>query len=234
MDERPDDNKPVKGIKIEGTLNVRNSAEEIVAKTIKLKLTVKIGSWLSLAIDRTKTDTQAVRPNNKFLWFGAICGVVLLGVFIFILTIIPCPTAPQEGIFKTILALAGAAFSITIAGVFQVRNRITYISGGFIIFLIIYFYTPASITQNSNCSKKRFKAIFFLNNKITKGIVVTFPLLAKRVETDEFGVVEFEYLPEVAQSPISISCKYLDQLDTIISLNKMDGSLHEFRLVCPN
>jgi len=73
-------------------------------------------------------------------------GVVFLGAILILSVIIPEPTPTQFIIFRTVLALAAAGIAAVVPGTLAVKlNNWLRAGGALAIFVVVYFYSPATL-----------------------------------------------------------------------------------------
>jgi hypothetical protein len=75
-----------------------------------------------------------------------VFGVCFVATILTIALVKPNPTSYQFGVFKTVLALAGAGVAAVIPGFLEVRFREWLRAGGALaVFIVLYFFNPAGM-----------------------------------------------------------------------------------------
>jgi internalin A len=106
---------------------------------------------------REKAETTEVKtmPENKekYLMFGFSIAFII--VIITIALFVPNPTAFQYTIFRVVLALFAAGTAIMIPGALEItiKNWLKA-TGAIAVFVIVYFYSPASLVHNPETAQK--------------------------------------------------------------------------------
>lgn len=119
--------------------------------------------------------------------FSIIAGFFFLVTLVFIAIFIECPTNFQDNIFKTILALAAAAFAAAIPGLINVnyRGAITA-SGAIAVFVIVFLFKPAEISDFKSCNKSISGNIFFGETPV-ENVTIELLITNQTTRTDQFG-----------------------------------------------
>ena len=93
---------------------------------------------------------EAIGAGTFFGILAAVFGVAFIIVLIAIAVVVPEPTQFQFDVFKSVLALAGAACAVFLGE--SLRLRVRFLRTGairlgapFLIFLALWFYSPASL-----------------------------------------------------------------------------------------
>ena len=166
-----------------------------------------------------KDETDAVPekpvtiPLSKIpLWLGiGLCAIIILLVIF-----IPCPTQSQYLVFRILIALAAAGLATVIPGVININvsNGITA-GGALAVFVIIYFFDPASTTAENKCENETFAFTVFVHgqkgkeDKILRGqgeVCVYLNSLPDKVKIDEDGKATFtEISPTFLNSKVRIT-----------------------------
>lgn len=104
--------------------------------------------------DDVKLDAQAgaAAANDVPLpkWIvpaGFIVGCVFLGAILVIALLVPNPTSSQQTIFHSVVALAGAGYSMSLTGLLSVRLNLpskgAIVAGGTLaVFTVLFFFSP--------------------------------------------------------------------------------------------
>ena len=97
-------------------------------------------------------------PSDLPRWIvpaGFVVGCLFLVAVLGIIVAIPKPTSAQEGIFHTVVALAGAGYSMSLTGFLSVRlnlpNKGVLVAGGTLaVFVVLFFFSPNATTIQGN------------------------------------------------------------------------------------
>lgn len=103
--------------------------------------------------DMAPKKGQRARPGDQGLprWLplvGFVLGVVGIVAELVLATSIADPSPTQQYVFRTVLALAGAAFSLALTGFIAVQIKFAgrgyVVAGGtFAVFVVLFFFAPA-------------------------------------------------------------------------------------------
>src|SRR4051812_44748020 len=90
--------------------------------------------------------------KNENVYFPSISGLVLIFVILFITYKLPCPTNSQYLIFRTVLSIAVAGFSVVVSGFFNFSYKQIITAGGALgVFAFVYLFTPKIINTTDKC-----------------------------------------------------------------------------------
>lgn len=98
-----------------------------------------------------ETGATKVTANNfqKYLMFGF--SIAFITAIIAIALFVPNPTAFQYTVFRVVLALFAAGTAIMIPGALEIQMKNWLkASGALAVFVIVYFYSLASLVLNPN------------------------------------------------------------------------------------
>lgn len=190
-------------------------ANELKLKFLEVNLPVSGFDSKRKFIDMTK---------KQQVTFSVVAGLVLLIGLAVIALIVECPTIFQDNIFKTILALAAAAFAAAIPGLINVKYReaITA-SGALAVFVIVFLFKPAEISDFNPCPIQSISGTVYFGENPQQSVELRFLKLNQSTMTDNFGTfnlrVDFSRIDDV----LKVQLKYEEhRIDTLISLNKSE------------
>lgn len=112
------------------------------------------GSKVRPKADEERRSRDEPEPSPPlppwFLPTGFIVGIVALATILALVIFIPQPSAPQFFVFRVLMALGGAAFSMAITGFIVLKldlpGKSYLIAGGSLaVFVILFFFTPPII-----------------------------------------------------------------------------------------
>jgi hypothetical protein len=85
-------------------------------------------------------------------WYSIVSGTIFLLLILIVLIFIPCPTNAQLNFFRIFIAIAAAAFAVTLQGTIKVSNKLVTATSSIGVFALIYLLNPAGRNDNGDCS----------------------------------------------------------------------------------
>jgi len=89
---------------------------------------------------------ESVKLTKQEKRVGAVAGISFLVLLVVVALFVPNPTSYQEFIFRTLLALSGAAFASVISGFLSIEGKTQRFAiragAGFAVFVIIFLLNP--------------------------------------------------------------------------------------------
>jgi len=194
-------------------------AEKLKAEYTKLNLPTH--GFDSPIIHKGMTDKQQVK-------YGIIAGTIFLLILLAIAIFIECPTQFQDGLFSTVLALAAASYAATIPGFLKVNmNDKIVASGALAVFVVVFFWKPAQITDFKTCANDIEGTVYYGGNPVD-GVTVNLVKQNQTETTNQNGNfklgVDFSSIDDYLALRLT---KEEVQMDTTISIAKasLNGSL---------
>jgi len=178
----------------------------------------------NLPIEGFTTNRKHIdMTNKKQITFGVLIGTVFLIALLVLGILIDCPTEYQNRIFTTILALSAASFAATIPGFIKVNYKnIISASGAIAIFVIVYVFKPANLSDFNNCHKD-FKGTVYFGNSPLEAANIQIITLGKSTTTNNFGNFNFDISHSEFEEKLKLRLFSKEiQLDSIIDINTDD------------
>jgi hypothetical protein len=160
-------------------------------------------------------ETEIVSSSRTSLWLG----VILVATILLLIIFIPCPSASQYFIFRIVIAIATAGLTTVIPGVVNLKltNGITA-SGALAVFVLVYFFDPASTLGANKCDDENFILTVFVHgrngnaDKILGGqgkVCLYLNSKPEKVNIDEDGKAVFtEISPRFLNKPARITIEH--------------------------
>jgi hypothetical protein len=156
---------------------------------------------------------------------GIVLGTLFLIVMIIIALLVSCPTKFQSIVFRIILSLAAASFSMILSGSINVTAKKTITAtGALAIFVLIYFWNPAKLSDFKSCENYISGTVYF-NNLPIQDIRLDFINQSQNTNTDRSGNFTLKVDFSTIDEGIEIRLIRPDiELDTVLSFSKSDLS----------
>ena len=135
-------------------------------------------------------------------------GVAFVIVIILIAITLPRPTVFQQLIFRVVLALSAAGVGALVPGFLTIKfKNILRAGGGIAVFVIVYFFNPASLVIYNSPAKKllptdRFK-ITFIYRQQGKFISDTYAFPVSDIQKNSSGTAFHKLLGKLPNLPKS-------------------------------
>jgi hypothetical protein len=98
-------------------------------------------------IELQASSAPAVRLPKWIVPAGFVCGCAFLVAVLGVVVLVPTLTPAQEKTVRTVLALAGAGYSMSLTGVLSIRLNLPQkeliVAGGTLaVFIVLFFFSP--------------------------------------------------------------------------------------------
>lgn len=127
-------------------------------------------------LSKTSSNSQInkIPIANNIPWILGL--VFIIGSMVGIIGF-PCPTPPQEAIFRLLMAFGGAGIATLLPGLFNIQALGIKATSALGIFTLLYLVSPAKIIENNNlCDEVRFTNVtIFVHGKNGKQDIVSNP-----------------------------------------------------------
>ncbi|WP_052600229.1 hypothetical protein [Aureispira sp. CCB-QB1] len=144
----------------------------------------------------------------------------------------PCPSEFQYIIFRILIAVGVAAFSVTIAGTLSIENNGIKATGGLGVLVFVYLLNPASIVIRDDCSQHETKieGIITINGKLKNSIQISNLESEISRSTNSLGKFEMS-IPEneLKGDELTFQIK-TETIDTIIKVVPSTTNLQKLKI----
>lgn len=171
------------------------------------------GERYQTAAARAKKTVVPLSKTPFWLGIGLCAVIILLVIFI------PCPTQNQYLVFRIVIALAAAGLATIIPGFISLNMSKGITAGGALaVFVLIYFFDPASTVAENKCANETFTFTVFVHgqkgeeDKILRNqgeVCVYLNSMPDKVKIDEDGRATFtEISPTFLNTKVRISVQH--------------------------